>query len=56
MSFRIAVDQKIWGWDGRHPGLTVWNLKITQELRNAHKVRKKILVFYYVAVVCTITK
>jgi len=20
---RIAIDQKVYGWDGRHPGLTV---------------------------------
>jgi len=26
MSRRIAVDQKTSGWDGGHPGLTVWNL------------------------------
>jgi len=23
MSRRIAIDQKVCGWDGRHPGLTV---------------------------------
>ena len=26
MSRRIAVDQKVCGWDDGHPGLTVWNL------------------------------
>jgi len=26
MSCRIAVDQKVCRWDGRHSGLTVWNL------------------------------
>jgi len=26
MSCRIAVDQKVCAWDGRHPWLTVWNL------------------------------
>jgi len=26
MSRRIAVDQNVCGWDGGHPGLTVWNL------------------------------
>jgi len=25
-------------------------------MENAHKVRKKTLVFYYVAVICTVTK
>ena len=26
VSRRIAVDQKVCGWDGEHPGLTIWNL------------------------------
>jgi len=26
MSRRIAVDQKVCGGDGGHPGLTVWNV------------------------------
>ena len=32
---RIAVDQKVCGWDGRHPGLTVWNLLNYTRIENA---------------------
>ena len=28
MSRRIAVDQKVCGGDGGHPGMTIWNLKL----------------------------
>ena len=46
MSGRIAVDQKVCGWDGGHPGLTaVWNLLNHTRNKNARKVRKKIYVF-----------
>ena len=56
MSGRIAVDQKVCGWDGRHPGLTVWNLRNYTRIENAHIVRKKTFVFCYVAVIRTIFK
>ena len=56
MSRRVAVDQKVCGWDGEHLGLTVWNLLNYTRIENAHEVRKKIFVFYYVAVIYTITK
>jgi len=56
MSGRIAVDQKVCGWVGGHPGLTVWNKLNYTRIENAHEVRKKIFVFYYVAVIRTITK
>jgi len=45
----IAVDQKVWGWDGGHPGLTAWHLLNYTIIETAHEVRKKIFVFYYVA-------
>jgi len=44
------------GWDGWHPGLTVWNFLSYTRIENEHEVRKKILIFYNVAVICTITK
>jgi len=56
MSRRTAIDQKVCGWDGRQPVLTVWNLPNYTRIENAHEVRKNIFVFFYVAVVCTITK
>ena len=39
------VDHMICGWDGGHPGLTVWNLSSTQELRMCIK-RAKIFSFF----------
>jgi len=36
-------------------GLTVWNLLGYTRIENAHKVRKKTFVFYYVAVIYTNT-
>ena len=45
MSRRVAIDQKICGWDGEHPRLTVWNLLNYTRIENAHEVRKKIFVF-----------
>jgi len=45
MSRRIAVDQKVCGWDGGHPGLTVWNLITTQELRMRMKYARKFSFF-----------
>ena len=56
MSRRIAIDQKVCGWDGGHPGLTVWNLLNYTRIENAHEVPKNIFVFYCVAVICAITK
>jgi len=57
MSRRIAVDQKVCGWDGGHPGLTVWNLPTTHTVDwECAWSTQEIFVFYYVAVVCTITK
>ena len=53
MSRRIAIDHKVCGWDGKQPGLTVRNLLNYTRIENAHEVRKKIFVFYYVAVTCT---
>jgi len=44
MPRRTAVDQKVFCWDGGHPGLTVWNLLITQELRMHIKCARKIRV------------
>jgi len=37
---------------------TVDSLKLVNypRIENAHKIRKKIFVFYYVAIICTITK
>ena len=52
----IAFDQKVCGWDGGHPGLTFWNLLNYTWIENAHEVCKNVFVFYYVAVICTITK
>jgi len=52
---RIAIDQKVCGWDGRHLGLTVWSWLNYTRIENAHEVRKNFFVFYYVAVICTIT-
>jgi len=46
---RIAVDQKVCGWDGGHPGLTALNLLNYTIIEKAHEVRKKIFVFCYVA-------
>jgi len=51
MSRRIAVDQKVCSRDDGHPGLTVWNLLNYTRIENAHEV----FVFWYVAVICTIT-
>ena len=48
--------EKVCGWDVGHPGLTVWNLINYTRIENAHEVRKKIFVFYYVVVICTITE
>jgi len=45
MSRRIAVDQKVCGWDGGHTGFTVWILLNHTRIENAHEVRKKILFF-----------
>jgi len=46
MSGRIAVDQKVCGWDGGHPGLTaIWNLLYRTRIKNVHEVCKKIYVF-----------
>jgi len=45
MSLRIAIDQKVCGWDVGHPELTVWNLLNYTSVENAHKVRKKNFVF-----------
>jgi len=56
MSGPIAVDQKVCGWDGGHPGLTVWNLLNNTRIENAHELREKIFVFYYVAIICIVTK
>jgi len=56
MSRRTAIDQNVCDWDGGHPGLTVWNLLNYTRIENAHEVRKEIYVFYYMAVICTITK
>jgi len=42
------------GW--RTPGLTVLNMLNYTRTENAHELRKKIFVFYYVAGICTITK
>ena len=46
--------ESICGWNGEHPGLTVWNLLNHTRIENAHKVRKKTFVFY-VAVIRTTT-
>ena len=46
MSCRIAVDQKVCGWNGGHPGLTVWNLQTTHELRMRINYARKIFVFF----------
>ena len=56
ISCRIAIGQRVCGSDSGHPGLTVWNLLNYTKIENAYEVCKKILVFYYVAVICTITK
>jgi len=56
MSRLIAVDQKACDLDGGHPGLTVSNFPNYTRIENAHEVRKKVFVFYYVAVISTITK
>jgi len=42
---RIAVDQKVCGWDGGHPGSTVRNLLNYTRIENEHEVRNKIFVF-----------
>jgi len=57
-SRRIAVDQTsegMWlGWrTSRFDSLKLVNYT---RIENAHKVRKKTFVFYYVTVTCTITK
>jgi len=55
LSRRIAVDQKVCGWDGRHPGLTVWNLlnctriEYVQYIQQASQENFR---FYYLAVIC----
>jgi len=56
MSRRIAVDQEVRRRDGGHPGLTSLKLVNYTRIENVHEVRRKIFVFYCVAVVCTITK
>jgi len=38
---RIAVDQKIRGWDGGHQGLRVSNLLTTKELKMCIQYSKK---------------
>jgi len=45
MSRRTEVDPKVCGWDGGHPGLTVWNLQITQELSMRIKYARKFSFF-----------
>jgi len=50
------IDQKVWGLEGEHPRLTLWNLLNYTVIENAHKVRKKIFVFYFATIICTITK
>jgi len=45
MFCRIAVDQKVCGWDGGHPGSTVWNLHATHELRMRIKYARNFLFF-----------
>ena len=53
--------EKVCGWNGGHPGLTVTTLhknctqKTTQELRLRMKYARKLLFFYYVAVISTST-
>jgi len=42
------------GW--RTPRVDSLKLVNYTRIENAHKVRKKIFVFYYVVVICTITK
>jgi len=42
--------EKACGWDGGHPGLTMWNL-----LRKCAKCARKLLYFYYVAAICAPT-
>jgi len=42
------------GW--RTPRVDSFKLVEYTRIENAHKVRKKIFVFYYVAVMCTISK
>jgi len=44
MSSRIAIDQNVCGWVG-HPGLTVWNLQLTQKLRMRIKYARKLSLF-----------
>ena len=34
----------ICGWDGEHPGLTIWNLPNYTRIESAHKVHKKLSV------------
>ena len=41
MSRWIAVDEKVYGWDDGHPGLTVWNLLNYTRIENVHEVCKK---------------
>jgi len=38
---RIAIDQKVCGWDGGHPGLTVETCLTTQEVRVRMKYARK---------------
>jgi len=47
--------EKACGWDGGNPGLTPGKLLNYTGIENAHIVRKKAFVFYYVAVICAIT-
>jgi len=42
------------GW--QTPRVDSLKLANYPRIENAHKIRKKIFVFYYVAVICTITK
>jgi len=49
----IAVNQKVWR---RTPTVDSFKLVNYTRIENPRKVRKKIFVFYYVAVICTITR
>ena len=53
MPFRTAVNQKVWRRTPRVDSLKLVNYT---RIENPHNQRKKIFVFYYVAVVCAITK
>jgi len=43
-----------WGWQTLR--VDNWKLVNYTRIENAHKVHQKIFIFYYVAVICTITK